>query len=274
MAKRPTMNTVRALFLSVLCGCSVIASSGEFEFDDRPIGCQSDDECEAAPQQSAECAGGVCVTTCLEGFADCDGLAGNGCEIDLQNDADSCGACENSCDLRDALARCSEGTCAVESCLGSSADCDGDSANGCEANLSSPAHCLACNMACPAARPFCQVEDGERSCASECSEGLELCGETCADTRSDIDHCGACGDACEGDNATWLCSAGLCEVEECLEGFFDCDGDASNGCEVDGRDDLMNCGACGEVCDFPGAEAACSASECVLVRCPRHLGRL
>lgn len=40
-----------------------------------------------------------------------------------------------------------------------------------------------------------------------CSEGLTVCGETCADLQSERAHCGACGVACAGSE---LCSQGAC----------------------------------------------------------------
>jgi hypothetical protein len=59
-----------------------------------------------------DCNGGdeIC---CDPGFIDCDGDPGNGCEVDLMNDADNCGACGNACPSG---YECSEGTCiAVDS---------------------------------------------------------------------------------------------------------------------------------------------------------------
>jgi alpha-tubulin suppressor-like RCC1 family protein len=42
------------------------------------------------------CAGG-CTVTCDDGFADCDGLAASGCEVDTQRSARDCGSCGNVC---------------------------------------------------------------------------------------------------------------------------------------------------------------------------------
>ncbi|AKT43347.1 hypothetical protein [Chondromyces crocatus] len=46
----------------------------------------------------------------------------------------------------------------------------------------------------------------------------------------------------------------------CPDGFEDCDGDPTNGCEVEFASDLANCGACFSVC--LGASATCSGGEC------------
>jgi hypothetical protein len=45
---------------------------------------------------------------CSPGFANCDGEASDGCEVDLESDPTNCGACGVSCDGR----ACLEGACA------------------------------------------------------------------------------------------------------------------------------------------------------------------
>ena len=57
---------------------------------------------------------------------------------------------------------------------------------------------------------------------------------------------------CEGaaNVQTWGCYAGGCIVITCMDGYGDCDGDFSNGCETDITTDY-NCGDCGITCD-PG----------------------
>ncbi len=61
------------------------------------------------------------------------------------------------------------------------------------------------------------------------------------DLARDEQHCGSCGNVCDLDNAAAVCSSGQCLVSACFPNFFDCDGDASNGCECSG-------GCTGEVC--------------------------
>ena len=53
-------------------------------------------------------AGKVKVLSCTKGFADCDKDPSNGCETDIYNDDENCGACGNSCSP---LERCSLGIC-------------------------------------------------------------------------------------------------------------------------------------------------------------------
>jgi hypothetical protein len=45
------------------------------------------------------CAGGACtIGACNANFANCDGQAMNGCEVNLQTDRTNCGACGNTCE--------------------------------------------------------------------------------------------------------------------------------------------------------------------------------
>jgi len=58
---------------------------------------------------AASCAQGKCVLACAEGFADCDGWPGDGCEVDLRQDRFHCGLCARSC----GGAACAGGSCAA-----------------------------------------------------------------------------------------------------------------------------------------------------------------
>lgn len=80
-----------------------------------------------------------------------------------------------------------------------------------------------------------QCVDG--SC--ECRLGLTDCDGECVDLRSDVDHCGACGQPCAG-----ACVDGSCEPE-CQPPRTLCD----TAC-VDLSSDPLNCEECGDRCDF------------------------
>ncbi|MCB9605480.1 MAG: SUMF1/EgtB/PvdO family nonheme iron enzyme [Polyangiaceae bacterium] len=57
-------------------------------------------------------------------------------------------------------------------------------------------------------------------------------GATCeADTQNDVENCGSCGHVCQLPGAFAMCQAGECRVESCAQGFYDLDGDPTNGCE-------------------------------------------
>jgi hypothetical protein len=54
--------------------------------------------CAAGPHSTAaECRAGGCIQACEFGYADCDGVAVNGCEASLSADRNNCGACGNRC---------------------------------------------------------------------------------------------------------------------------------------------------------------------------------
>jgi hypothetical protein len=73
---------------------------------------------------------------------------------DLLTDVTHCGACGNRCATgAHANTSCVNGFCAVE-CSPGWGDCDGDSATGCETNLSlNPRHCGACGNQCAPDQP-------------------------------------------------------------------------------------------------------------------------
>jgi hypothetical protein len=58
------------------------------------------------------------------------------------------------------------------------------------------------------------------------------------------------------------CAAGVCGTR-CLAGHADCDGNPSNGCEVDLATDASHCGSCPNACPArPHATPACTAGAC------------
>ncbi|MBI5514839.1 MAG: hypothetical protein HY909_13775 [Deltaproteobacteria bacterium] len=63
--------------------------------------------CPAAPNAFPGCLGGACVLSCVAGFLDCNGAAGDGCEADLRADRRNCGTCGRAC----AVGPCVAGVC-------------------------------------------------------------------------------------------------------------------------------------------------------------------
>jgi hypothetical protein len=69
--------------------------------------------CTLANVSTDTCTSGACgVGTCGSGFANCDSVASNGCEVDIQTDAGNCGGCGNVCPTGEA---CVLGTCGTAS---------------------------------------------------------------------------------------------------------------------------------------------------------------
>jgi len=110
---------------------------------------------------------------------------------------------------------------------------------------------------------------------SECGFGESLCpggfgGDFCADTDSDPDNCGFCGNVCLGSDS---CVSGRCDRGYGNDGFGSADEECGFGQELCPSDSLLgddlvcvdtsrdsgNCGECGVVCP--------SGSRCVTGTC-------
>jgi hypothetical protein len=61
----------------------------------------------------------------------------------------------------------------------------------------------------------------------------------------------------------------VCYTLSCAPGFADCNGQGTDGCETD-LTSPASCGACGNACAFPNADAACVNLTCALGAC--HAG--
>ncbi len=243
-----------------------------------PVSCGACDNRCGLPNAVGACSGGTCnVGTCVSGFANCDGMAANGCEVNAETDVNHCGSCATVCTMGPHVSArtCVVGRCGI-TCEVGFADCDGDPGNGCEADLvTSPTQCGVCGTVCPS-RANAPAACVSRACALVCTSGYASCDGDEAngcetDTRSSEAHCGACGRACSAPNASTGCSGSMCQITACGSGFGNCDGIYGNGCETP-LNTPSNCGACGrtvaEVCD--GADNDCDGV--VDDGCPTGIG--
>src|SRR6201999_4450607 len=85
---------------------------------------------------------------CPEGFADCNGQRGDGCETAIEKDPASCGACGNSCGQASGVG-CVNGKCVVSTCPEGFKDCNATASDGCEMDVrTDSANCGECGRAC------------------------------------------------------------------------------------------------------------------------------
>ncbi len=129
--------------------------------------------------------------------------------------------------------------------------------------------------------------DLDDDCDGFVDEGFDL------DTNPE--HCGGCNQLCAPPHAFGVCTGGTCGLGDCDVGFYDLNGDSSDGCEyrcsatpaaddsicdlsdddcdgmvdedVDFTNDAVNCGRCGRVCRSPHSAGACTDGECALGAC-------
>jgi serine/threonine protein kinase len=105
----------------------------------------------------------------------------------------------------------------------------------------------------------------------ECPSGFADCngqrGDGCeTNVAADVAHCGSCGQACPTTQGAAACTQGRCAISTCPTATVgDCNGDISDGCEVDLKTDPAHCGACQKACGSEGAKkVACEESQCKL----------
>lgn len=236
-------------------GCEKLnCATGEIDCNGLCVNTQSDAAncgacnvtCSARPNASAMCSSGTCGLTCDAGFVDCDLNPLNGCEVNLNLDAQNCGACGKTCSTQaNSSPRCSNATCGL-TCNQNFANCNNVLSDGCEANLTSNVNnCGGCGTVCPGgAPPNMSAACSNSRCTALCNVGFLNCNSTTADGcekngTNDVENCGACGHSCLGSTiSTTSCTNSACAISACKGENYDVDKNSDNGCEA--PDDGLN----------------------------------
>lgn len=256
--------------LSGFADCNGTASDGcEISTDMDTSHCGAcGNVCPSRVNASRTCVVGGCGYSCSAGFADCNGLAPDGCEINIDVDITHCGMCSNACPSRaNATTTCASGACGF-SCMGGFGDCNGSAADGCETDLNlNINNCGACANSCPSRANSSRTCAGG-TCGFTCTAPFGDCNGSAADgceidTDSTVAHCGFCGNACPSrPNSSSSCAGGSCGFS-CDPGYADCNGVAADGCEIQLASDITHCGTCGNTCPLrPNASPTCAAGAC------------
>lgn len=213
------------------------------------LNCQDIHDCavEASNAIGAFCNTGVCdYASCKFGFGDCNNMRQDGCESDILNKREHCGACGRACSAphsEPSVLECKNGICVIPTgaCLDGFDDCDKIFSNGCEAYLngSDPLHCGHCGTVCSApqhARAVCS----NGSCRSECLPGWMNCDEAIPDCEMRLGTNAACEDCdntcevnenCTATGCSTECANTRCQDQSCPDfssNVFHC-----GNCEID-----------------------------------------
>jgi hypothetical protein len=233
-----------------------------------------DTKCPDPPNGSAACENGTCGVGCAANFGNCDGDPNNGCETELLGSEEHCGACGMACSPANGTGQCTGGVCAITGCAAGFDDCDGVVANGCEVNLlADVTNCGGCGTACTTPKNSTPTCNG--TCGYTCNTPFLNCdSDPDCEVNSSINvaNCGACNNVCSLPNASAACTNGTCQIDQCVNGWTDCDNAPANGCDVYTAGDTQNCGTCGKICTFVNASAQCVNGGCQLGTCNAGFG--
>ncbi|HEX2676375.1 MAG TPA: hypothetical protein VHM19_07035, partial [Polyangiales bacterium] len=237
----------------------------------------ADDSCQL-PHAMGACVNHICVVLdCVGEYRDCDMMQLNGCEASIE-DVNNCGSCGHKCDISHAESGCHQGKCVQTACDPLYGDCNGDR-NGCEVHLNTLDDCGACGVECggvPHATPGCATG---KCGVGTCDDGYGDCdhsgGNGCEQELNTLANCGGCGEECDFPGSTGdFCDLKKCLAGTCSQGFKECDGDPSNGCESLSSD--AHCGDCvGHKCDdtlMNVTTAACGGTGCTISKCDVGFG--
>jgi hypothetical protein len=279
MKARALLCCVLAASWALVAGCDNTRDvAGHVETKDEPTSFSTGD---AATEPEAGLTSYCPSSNCPSGWTTCVASPFR-CDVNLKTDRRNCGACGNACPApsNSEIYECVDGHCVMQ-CTGQplALDCDGMPDNGCEISGVNNDHCGACGNKCTdPAKPCVQYHIGGNEVGCGCKGDNLYCTQPwaqCVDPKIDDANCGACGNACsptvDGEpdypNMYYGCYSGECGHLKCTDGWANCDGNVTNGCETS-ISSPANCGGCGIAC-APGQECGLELSTSSLqCMCP------
>ncbi|NMB79081.1 MAG: hypothetical protein GYA23_08300 [Methanomicrobiales archaeon] len=196
----------------------------------------------ATQHARSACVAGKCTMNCLTRYSDCNKDASDGCETNVEESANHCSMCGNACNTGE---YCHNGAC-TQSCPTGSTACN-------------PAANTEAMKAGAGSSGTASMAGGNPSIGGGSGSGISggVAAWKCAVLNTDPANCGACGKVCfQPPHAQPVqCNGGTCSPSEatpllmkCQDGYLNCNGVFSDGCEVNAVTDRKNCGGCGATC--------------------------
>lgn len=253
--------------------CSSVTNTGGdtayiciYKFPKLCLPCKADSDCttNSSVTEGSQCVAWVPETDAngnetgnfLSGYGNAGAFCGTPCDTDADcatgykckmaesitgTKAKQCVLSTGSCGCTDKAARLqSIGKCYVRNELGT---CEGTQQCGTDKTMGT------CSAKTPKAE-VCNHEDD--NCNGRTDEGIDM--------QTDVNNCGQCGIKCTNDHGDTKCEKGKCQPS-CATGFWDCDGDKTNGCEGD-LSVLDTCGRCNGGSDCPNG-FFCTSGNCI-----------
>ena len=216
------------------CGAGAICCGGTCVSQDDPRNCGAcgnDCTAQAGSNVAVSCAGGQCSFACQAGYLNCawGSTPKDGCPVHVAADVQNCGACNHAC----------------------STDSNTANAPTCESGV--------CRITCHPSRLDCD-NSPENGCeVARTTANCSRCGDACHPAGTD----NVAAPQCVVSGGAYTCSP------LCNNGYANCDGVDSNGCERAIVVSVSNCGACGYTCpSFANTAIACQSGQCVVTSCP------
>ncbi len=198
-------------------GGNELCNGGDDDCDGTIDEAPASSSCTTLAHASGACvSGGACgIVSCDAGFADCNHVASDGCEV-MAAATDGCDGADNDCD-----GRIDENATTTVYYRDRDGDGFGSTTSG------SMLACMAGSGFAPAAGDCADMD------VARYPGAVERCNGTDDDCDATADESPA-QSSCSLANATAVCASGTCGIGSCTGGFSDCNHVTGDGCEAFG----------------------------------------